>query len=216
MSKYEKIITKLYPNPADAAIARSLIQRFSGDSRMDDGRLEAMLREGARANEMAGGGEMTPDQARELLSGFAESLGTPPDIMASLGEWWGSASDEAAAAETPPAQSSPQNPGVAPVVGVDAGKPAEQPASASPNPATARPAPASPAVDRAALQQEVTRWQAAMRAPEGSAEWRSYWKEGGSVAYGETLRALEALDVAPSPTPAAGAAAPAEPAKVTP
>jgi hypothetical protein len=33
-----------------------------------------------------------------------------------------------------------------------------------------------------------------MRAPEGSAQWRSYWKEGGSQAYVTALQAMEAAD----------------------
>jgi hypothetical protein len=64
MSKhYDKIIASLYKNPAGAAYARSLVAGFSDDPRMDGGRLEAMLREGARVNELATGGQMTPDQA---------------------------------------------------------------------------------------------------------------------------------------------------------
>jgi hypothetical protein len=91
------------PLVVDAAFAKSLVRRFEHDPRMSDGRLEAMLIEGARVNELAGGGQMSPDQARELLSGFAQSIGTPPDITMSLGQWYDSVGNEVAA-EMPQAE----------------------------------------------------------------------------------------------------------------
>jgi hypothetical protein len=49
-----------------------------------------------------------------------------------------------------------------------------------------------------ALQQEVARWEAAMRAPVGSPKWRSYWREGGGVRYRAALEAVEAADAPPA------------------
>lgn len=50
-------------------------------------RIEPLLREGARAAELASGGTMTPEQARSYLSSFAtDALGTPaqPDAAPSV------------------------------------------------------------------------------------------------------------------------------------
>jgi hypothetical protein len=201
MSRYEKIITKEYPNPADAAFARSLVRRFENDPRMDGGRLEAMLREGARVNAMAGGGELTPDHARELLSGFAESIGTPPDIMASLGVWYSAVADEVGAETTRAEQETPTT--GEPVAGA-AGAPAGQDARPSFTVAPVRPAPAP---DRAALQQLIARGESAMRAEPTSDEARWYWRQGGSEQYRQAIEAMQAADAAPAPT---------QPSEVTP
>jgi hypothetical protein len=202
MSKYEKLITKLYPDPTDAAIARSLVQRFSGDPRMDDGRLEAMLHEGARANEMASGGEMTPDQARDFFAGFAESIGTPPDLMVSLGQWWDSAPAEVAAEQPQPAET--EKPAAEPNAGVtaasaDAGKPAGREAS------PARSAPVAP--DRNAARETVEKFETAMRAPQGSELWASYWRNPQAQA--EYRSALETVHGLAEPPLSSGGATPA-------
>jgi hypothetical protein len=55
--------------------------------------------------------------------------------------------------------------------------------------------------DRAALQQEIEKQEANMRAPQGSPGWTEYWRGGGSQRYVASLQASETL--------AGGAAAPA-------
>jgi hypothetical protein len=53
-----------------------------------------------------------------------------------------------------------------------------------------------------ALQQEVAKWEAAMRALEGSPKRRSYWREGSGVRYRAALEAVEAADAPPAVAPA--------------
>jgi hypothetical protein len=63
--------------------------------------------------------------------------------------------------------------------------------------------------EREAAQKEVKKWEAAMRAEPGSAEWKSYWKDGGDSAYRD---ALQRSMVEPPTMPPAMPAAEAPPA----
>jgi hypothetical protein len=116
---------------------------------------------------------MTPDQAWSYLRDFAQQIGTPPHLMTGFDTWFDATAAEMAATPAPEAEQ-PAEPAQA--------QPATKPPPPSPESAAApaRPSPAAPT--REALQQEIARWEGAMRAPEGSAEWNSYWREGGSSA----------------------------------
>jgi hypothetical protein len=134
---------------------------------------------------------MTPDQAWSYLRDFAQQIGTPPHLMAGFNTWFDATAAEIAAPSQPEAE-----------------QPAD-PASPSPAPVAAPARPATAAPTREQLQQQIAKHESDMRAPQGSPEWTSYWRGGGSRAYGEALRAMESVDAAPAAPLAGGAVAPA-------
>jgi hypothetical protein len=200
MSKYSGLINKLWPGAAGAesrAIAESFVARFA-DMPMAADLVESYLKEGARVDAAIADGSMTQEEGRALFTAdvLAEQ-GLAPHVVAEITSWANKTVDELATADTPPAE--PDKPAAEPAEST----PAPAPAQAQPAPGQATHKPfAGPS--RETLQAEITKWQTAMRQPEGSEGWRSYWKGGGSQAYGEALRAMEALD-APPPAPAADA-----------
>lgn len=178
----QALISKLWPgDPESQKIATGFAERF-GDANF----VQPMLHEAARLDGMIRDGSISREDAQGVLTGFVE-MGAPPHVVAEINRWSGEVTTELATAEPP----------------AEPGKPAAEPPRQPPAPAAPSPS-AGPTRDQ--LQQEVRRWEAAMRAPEGSEEWRSYWKNGGSQAYGAALQALEAADTAPPPTLADGEA----------
>jgi hypothetical protein len=203
MEKHDALINRLYSDEADRKLARAFASHFGGLPGMDD-RVSALLEEAARSAENVGGGAMTPEQAWNYLRDYAATIGTPPHAMAGFDTWFDATSAEFAAAEAPTQP---------------AAEPAQQQPQPTATPARARQAAPPPLAGptRESLQAEIAKHQANMRAPEGSAEWRSYWREGGSAQYLAALQALEVADAAPPPMPPPGAAAPApaQPAPAT-
>jgi hypothetical protein len=161
--------------------------------------VEGLLREGARLDAAIVAGEMTQEEARAVLSSDSlAEMGIAPHIVAEVTSWGNKTTAELATEPQPKADTPAAEPDSADKAAQKPAEPAPQRASAeAPAPGFHRPfADAKPS--RETLQQEVAKWEAAMRSPEGSAEWRSYWREGGSQAYGEALRAMEAADTAPA------------------
>jgi hypothetical protein len=202
MGKYDALISKLWPGDSaratsSRATAHKFVARF-GDMPMAADRVEPGLREAAHLDELVANGTLTQAEANARLGSFIQDgLGTPPHILAEYQAWTQGMTAELDATE---ASAEPEKPAAA------------QPPAAAP----ARPAmTAAPAVDQATLQQQIELHQRNMRAPEGSAEWRAYWREGGSVQYLAALQAMEAAEASPQPaTPADGGmptAAPLQP-----
>jgi hypothetical protein len=188
MARHTALINRLWPGEADRKIAEPFCSKFDVPGMAE--RIPVMLQEAAATADRIAAGEISVDDGRSYLGSFAaEGLGVAPHLMQDLGAWFDNPGIDAAATETPPPQPAP---------------PAPAPAAAPARPATVAPVP-----DRAALQAEVAKWNSAMRAPEGSPEWREYWRGPGQAAYLDTLRALEAADASPPPPLAGGADAPA-------
>jgi hypothetical protein len=190
-SKYDRLINQLWPGEEGKqarAIAHAWVGRFESEPTMAD-RIEPLLREALRGDQLIQSGEKTPEEARAYLASFAtEALGTPVHMVMAIEDW-----------RPDPGLFPPETP-------AEAEKPAaepareQQPAASQPRAtAQAQLAPAAATPDRTALQQEIERHQANMRAPEGSAEWRQYWREGGSAQY---LAALQAMETAAGAQPA--------------
>jgi hypothetical protein len=198
MSRYDRLISQLYSDPADAALAKRFVAQFEHEPMMD-GRLEALLREAARPNADVAGGSMTPDQAWSYLRDFAQQIGTPPHVMTAFDGWLDTTAAELAA-ETPPETEQPADPALA--------QPAAKPAPPAPAPAAAA-LPATGGPTRAQLQEKIAAHQRDMNSAPGSEGWTRYWRGGGGADYLDALRAMESVDAAPAAPLAGGAVAPA-------
>jgi hypothetical protein len=182
MSRHGRLIDQLFQSDEDRALARAFAEKFGDVPGMAD-RVAPLLQEAARSAEQVGGGVISPEDARSYLASFAsEALGMPPHLMSDLTTWFDNAGVEVAAEQPPQPEAEQQEPAAAPPAQTQVQPPATTPP----------PQPAGPT--RAQLQAEITKWESAMRAEPGSAEWRSYWQGGGSAAY---LAALQGLDTAP-------------------
>ncbi len=189
-SKFDHIITKYWQSEADRRIARTFVEKFGDLPGMSD-RVSSLLQEAARSAEQVGGGVMSPEDARAYLASFAsEGLGMAPHLMSDLTSWFDGTAAEVSSAEAPP------QPEAEPAQAQPAAQPAPaKPAQPAQPTAAAPPQPAAPT--REALQERIALHQRNMKAPEGSPEWKAYWREGGSADY---LAALQAMDTAETPT----------------
>jgi hypothetical protein len=195
--RYDRLITKIYSDPADVAIAKKFVAAFEHEPAMD-GRIEALLREAARPNSEIAGGNMTPDQAWAYLKDYAFQLGTPPHLLSTFDRWIDQTAAELPNIETVEAQ---------PAEAEKPAEPAQPPRQAAaqppvqPQPAVhVRPAPAVP--DREAAQRLIYETERAMREPQGSDGWNGYWRNPqAQAAY---RQALDVVHGSPEPSLAPG------------
>jgi hypothetical protein len=140
-------------------------------------------------------GAITPQDVAAHMTGLAEMVGTPPDLLMNLSTHF----DRELPAEfvETQEQSAEGEQDKAAADGTQQ-QPAQANASVTASTIATTARPAAPAPDRAALQQEIAKHEANMRAPEGSPEWNAYWKQGGSTDYLRALQAREAADAAPA------------------
>jgi hypothetical protein len=193
---HDQLINRLFKDDASRAIARDSVARFADQPFVSD-RIPVFLQEAAAANDRVASGALTADQAREQLSGFA-ALGAPAGVMESLTAWYDGAEDAAAGTE--------ETPGGEPAQGPEAPQAPTQ--SASP----ATPA-SSPLADRAALQRRIAEHEKNMRSPEGSDQWKSYWKnESAQAEFRAAHEALQASTDALSKLGSVASPAPSQPA----
>jgi hypothetical protein len=206
MARYDLILDKYQLSAVDRRIAADLARRYGRDPRFAD-RFEAYVSEYAKCMGRVEAGEIAPADVAAQMTGLAEMIGTPPDLLTNLQSHFdrdlpaefAAAPEQPAETEEPAAPAQAQTP-----------QPAQQPPAAEPT-AQPQPAPAQAAVapvaapvqptgpTRAELQQEIAKWESAMREPEGSPGWKSYWREGGSRVY---LSALQASESVPEDSPA--------------
>jgi hypothetical protein len=170
---HAKLIAALFPDdPVSQRMAANFVALY-GDAPGASERIEPILREAAAAHQRVASGEITPETGRAQLGGFAEVIGIPAhlvgDGMAFLEAGAGLTAEELAAAEAP------------------AGESAQEPQAPAP----------SALAGRDALRREIEQHEKNMRAPEGSAEWKAYWRDGGADAYRAALDRLQAGAEAP-------------------
>src|SRR6267154_1976289 len=80
-SRYDSLVDRLFPNPADRAIANNFVTRFEA-SPLADRIIPAMLQEGAQVNAKIMAGELTPQAGRDLMMSMAsDGYGLPPHIV---------------------------------------------------------------------------------------------------------------------------------------
>jgi hypothetical protein len=182
-SKFDSIINKYWPAEADRRIARAFVEKFADVPGMED-RIPSMLQEAASTADKIAGGKLSLDDGRSYLASFAaDGLGLAPHIIAPLAEWFDSPGLDGAATETqqqPPDQA--------------------KPAQAAPAAATIRPATAVP--DREAARLQVEKFETAMRAPQGTEQWSSYWRNPQAQA--DYRAALDTIHGASEPSFAPG------------
>jgi hypothetical protein len=201
MSRFAKLITTLFPDdPISQRVAENFCAMFSKSERVGEDRIEALLREGARVNAAVASGELDAQTGLAQLQGFASTVGTPEHLvnegLAFLQAGGGLSAEEIAAMETPGAE--------------PAQAPQAPQAPAQPRPAPA--APVSPLADRETLRRAIAKHEADMKAPQGSPEWRAYWREGGDAQYRAALEGLQASTDAMSKLGSVGPPVPSQPA----
>jgi hypothetical protein len=185
------LIDELWESEETRASARDFAARFRGE--LD---IEAALRRSADLDRQVAAGTITQADANKQFGALLDKQ-LSPEAINKYSAW---SQDNAGQDQPQPAEETPTP------------AQAAQPQATSAQPIAAAPAtPAGPT--REELQQQKTKWEGAMRAPENSPEWKSYWREGGSLAYLSALRAIEAADVSQT---IAGGVVPAQPASAEP
>jgi hypothetical protein len=179
--RIEALIQQNFTDPVSRAMATAAAEKYSG---LGDARLGEAVAQFARLNDAIGSGKIDVDEAFAQIGALAEGMGLGDEAQKELREFVqaGAGLTEQELADL-------------------AAPAAEEPAQPSQTPqAPAQPAPASPTSgDRRAalhqrnaeLQREIDQHFKNAGAPQGSPEWKSYWREGGAQAARVALERLQ-------------------------
>jgi hypothetical protein len=87
MSKYSTMIDKHLKSPQDRLIAMALVEQYGNDPRFES-RIESLVAEYASCMGRVEAGQMAAADVRSYMMEFAPMIGTAPDIMSGLTQYF--------------------------------------------------------------------------------------------------------------------------------